>query len=184
MVSVKSPIAPSYNDEDSPYTGLHVSVMPKAGSPYPVRPFKWSIADRYALSVKDILKWRTAWCTYRKDMNIHDKEECVIDEQYVDRYVDFREQKLREPFPPQHFQMAYTDSSVTLELLNRTPRPDKTYQEGVSRVAGEPYTNSTWASRVLKQGLHTNDNEGRDKMVQEAFALAGFDMHTKGQGSV
>ena len=178
-----TPIQPIPQEGDSPYTGVHRCAQPKAGSPYPVRPFKWSIADRYALSVKDILKWRTAWCTYREAMGVHDTEEPVIDEQNVDMYLNFREQKMREPFHPQHFKMAYTDGNTPIrEKETEDERASKSYGTGVGRRYTEPYTNSTWASQILNRALHSGDNEGRDKMVNEAFALAGFDVRVKGQG--
>lgn len=174
--------APIY-DGESLYTGVHICARPKAGSPHPVRPFKWSIAERYALSIDDILKWRTAWCTYRNPYINGVDEWSKCDVENVDTYLDFREQKLREPFNPQHFQMAYTDVRAK-EMETEVERSSKGLGTGVGRRNVEPYRNSVWASRVLNRALHYGDDEGRDKMVQEAFSLAGFDMHTKGQESV
>ena len=180
MVSFKSTIP---QDGDSLYTGLPSEAMPKAGSPHPVRPFRSGVADK--MSTKDILKWRTAWCTYRNayiEGTLYD-ESATCDEQYVDAYLNFREQKLREPFHPQHVSMAYTDSNTPVkEMETDDGRASRSSRVSVSRRYTEPYTNSRWASQILNRALHSGDNEGRDKMVNEAFELAGFDMHVRGQG--
>ena len=182
MVSFKTTKAPSH-EGDSPYSGLPHVARPKAGSPHPVRPFEWSIAEGYALSVKDILKWRTAWCTYRNAyIDDDDTDIDVVDEARIDAYLNFAESKLREPFNPQHFKMAYTDVNTPVKEKQMATERTDSRDEGVGRVHTEPYGNSVWASRVLNRALHKGDNDGRDKMVQEAFALAGFDVRVKGQG--
>jgi len=183
MVSFKKTNPSLIREEDSPYTGLPNEAMPKAGSPHPVRPFVHSIAD--TMSTVDILKWRTAWCTYRNayvEGSPYDDESTTCDASYVDEYLNFREQKLREPFHPQHVNMAYTDSNTPVkERETEEQRASGGTGTGIGRRYTEPYTNSRWASQVLKRALHSGDDEGRDAMVNEAFALAGFDVRVKGQ---
>ena len=76
---------------------LPVCSRATAGSPHPVRPFSWAIAEQYALSTDDVLSWRGAWCAYR---NAYNHEEPAVPNEELAQYA--RE----SPFNVQHIRMA------------------------------------------------------------------------------
>ena len=76
---------------------LPVCARAGAGSPHPVRPFSWAIAERYKLTTDEVLAWRESWCAYR---NAYNHEEPAVENEELAQYT--RE----SPYHVQHIRMA------------------------------------------------------------------------------
>ena len=138
---------------------LPVCAKATAGSPHPVRPFSWAIAEQYALSTDDVLAWRTAWCTYRNYVNNHDK--------YGERITAVPNEELAtyarmSPFNVQHIRMAgkYAESMGNYH---------KAY---ASERSSNPLNLTNVALRDFTLATAKDDKEG----ILRAFEYAGWDI--------
>ena len=121
-------------------------------STYPVRPFKWSRAKDFGLSLRETDIWRKAWRLYARPLAEgywEDKAELVTPSA-------FKTSIRNEPFHKQHIRMNGADKEMyPLEWRQRR---------------NEPLSSTEWAEDMLSRALITGDNDE----IKQAFTERGW----------
>ena len=120
-------------------------------STYPVRPFGWSRARDFGLSLRETDVWRKTWRLYARPLAEgywDGKGEKVTPE-------SFKTAILNEPFHRQHIRMTGADKEMyPLEWRQRR---------------NEPLSSTEWAEDMLTRALHTGDHDE----IKQAFTERG-----------